>query len=84
MRTPEDCGIIIISIRWHDAGGQWDHATPSWAGQQFLAPTDDCCCKQDVGRLAKHFKDPKFCEMFAEYARELADPKVGLCVPSAA
>lgn len=31
---------------------------------------------QEVGKFEKAFKDPKFMEMFAEYAKEISDPKV--------
>jgi hypothetical protein len=31
---------------------------------------------QETDRLAKAFKDPKFLELFADYAREISDPRV--------
>lgn len=33
---------------------------------------------QEINKFSTHLKDPKFMELFAEYAKELADPKVTL------
>ena len=30
---------------------------------------------EEVNRFEKAFKDPKFMDMFSEYAREISDPK---------
>lgn len=34
---------------------------------------------QEAKSLAKHFEDPKFRELFEEYAKEISDPKVRAC-----
>ena len=31
---------------------------------------------QEINKFSMHLKDPKFMELFADYAKELADPKV--------
>lgn len=34
-----------------------------------------CLLFQESKKLKKAFEDPKFCEMFADYLKEIADPK---------
>jgi hypothetical protein len=31
---------------------------------------------QEVGKFEKAFKDPEFVKLFADYAKEVSDPKV--------
>lgn len=32
---------------------------------------------QEAEKLIQHFKDPEFCRLFQELAKELTDPQVG-------
>ena len=45
---------------------------------ELLAVSNNRSTVQEISKFETKFKDPKFMELFADYARDLADPAVSM------